>query len=60
MFLLYELFLGLSRGEETFDFGKCYCISTMKRRTFHQPCAVWNGGSPPEWSILKKEADTPC
>ena len=24
MFLVYELFLGLSRGEETFDFGKCY------------------------------------
>jgi len=24
MFLIYELFLGLSRGEETFDFGKCY------------------------------------
>ncbi len=24
MFLLYELFLGLSRGEETFGFGKCY------------------------------------
>jgi hypothetical protein len=24
MFLIYELFLGLSRGEETFDFGKSY------------------------------------
>ena len=24
MFLIYELFLGLSRGEETFVFGKCY------------------------------------
>ena len=23
MFLVYELFLGLSRGEETFVFGKC-------------------------------------
>lgn len=24
MFLVYELFLGLSRGEETFVFEKCY------------------------------------
>jgi hypothetical protein len=24
MFLIYELFFGLSRGEETFVFGKCY------------------------------------
>ncbi len=24
MFIVYELFLGLSRGEETFDFGKFY------------------------------------
>ena len=26
MFLRYEIFLGLSRGEETFDFGKRYLI----------------------------------
>ena len=24
MFLIYELFLGLSRGKETFDFGECF------------------------------------
>jgi hypothetical protein len=24
MFLIYELFLGLSSGEEIFVFGKCY------------------------------------
>jgi hypothetical protein len=27
MFLIYELFFGLSRGEETFDFGKCYGLT---------------------------------
>jgi len=31
MFLVYELFLGLSRGEETFDFGKCDGLRSEKR-----------------------------
>jgi hypothetical protein len=31
MFLIYELFLGLSRGEETFVFGRCYSF-----------CKLWN------------------
>ena len=40
MFLIYELFLGLSRGEETFDFGKSYGFThdypliELPRRTF--------------------------
>jgi len=32
MFLVYELFLGLSRGEETFDFGKCYGLSRQQEK----------------------------
>jgi hypothetical protein len=43
MFLLYERFLGLSRGEETFVFGKCYGFThdhpwiEPPRRSFFPP-----------------------
>jgi hypothetical protein len=43
MFLIYELFLGLSRGEETFVFGKCYGFThdhpwiEPPRRSFFPP-----------------------
>ena len=43
MFLVYELFLGLSRGEETFDFGKCdgfrhdHPWIELPRRSFFPP-----------------------
>src|SRR5712691_9181792 len=43
IFLVYELFLGLSRGEETFVFGKCYGFThdhpwiELPRRTFFPP-----------------------
>src|SRR5947209_14602829 len=43
MFLVYELFLGLSRGEETFDFGKCDGLRhdhpwiELSRRSFVPP-----------------------
>ncbi len=43
MFLLYELFLGLLRGEETFVFGKCDSFThdhlwiELPRRSFFPP-----------------------
>jgi len=32
MFLLYEFFLGLSRGEKIFGFGKCYGLSRQQEK----------------------------
>ncbi len=38
MFLIYGIFLGLSRGEETFVFGKCYEAGAFNLLTRRRGC----------------------